>query len=31
MPEDTAFAIEEATSCNAMELLESAEAWRKHW
>jgi transcriptional regulator with XRE-family HTH domain len=31
LPEDTAFAIEAATSCNAMELLESAEVWRKHW
>jgi transcriptional regulator with XRE-family HTH domain len=29
LPEEAAFAIEAATSCNAMELLESAAAWRK--
>jgi transcriptional regulator with XRE-family HTH domain len=29
LPDDAAFAIEAATSCNAMELLESAAAWRK--
>jgi transcriptional regulator with XRE-family HTH domain len=28
LPDDAAFAIEAATSCNAMELLESAAAWR---
>lgn len=27
--EEAAFAIEAATSCNAMELMESAAAWRK--
>ena len=31
LPEDAAFAIEAATSCNAMKLMESAEAWRKAW
>lgn len=29
LPEEAAFAIEAATSCNAMELMESAAAWRK--
>jgi transcriptional regulator with XRE-family HTH domain len=29
LPEEAAFAIEAATSCNAMELLESAAVWRK--
>ena len=29
LPDEAAFAIEAATSCNAMELLESAAAWRK--
>jgi transcriptional regulator with XRE-family HTH domain len=31
LPEDAAFAIEAATSCNAMRLLESSESWRKGW
>lgn len=29
LPDDAAFAIEAATSCNAMELMESAEVWRR--
>lgn len=29
LPEEAAFAIEAATSCNAMELAESAEVWRR--
>jgi transcriptional regulator with XRE-family HTH domain len=31
LPEEAAFAIEAATSCNAMELMESAAAWRKRY
>ncbi len=29
LPEDAAFAIEAATSCNAMALAESSEVWRR--